>query len=148
MEFSDSVSSVLARKGCNSLSVPPGASVYDALNLMADHDIGAVMVMEADAPVGIFSERDYARKLILLGRTSMHTPVSDVMSAPVFVGLQERIDMCLRVMTGRRLRHLVILDGNRMAGIVSIGDLVNWMISAQAETIEHLSHYVTGAYPC
>ena len=147
MKFDDPIRAVLARKGTDVISVPLGASVYEALGLMADHDIGAVIVEDRGMAAGILSERDYARKVILLGRSSADTSVSEVMSAPVFAAPRDTIDACLRSMTERRLRHIVVVEGSRVVGIVSIGDLVNWMLSVQADTIEHLSHYVTGAYP-
>lgn len=147
MKFNDPVSSVLARKGMTVLAIPQSATVYEALTVMADHDIGALLVTDNSRPVGMFSERDYARKLILLGRSSAETAVWEAMSAPVYSLPGDSVDSCLRVMTTMRLRHLVVMDGSNIAGIVSIGDLVNWMISVQAETIDHLSRYVSGAYP-
>jgi CBS domain-containing protein len=147
MKFDDPVSSVLGRKGKHIFSVPLDASVHRALTIMAEHDIGSVVVMANGVPAGIFSERDYARKLILRGRSSMDTSVQEVMSSPVCAGPKDTIDSCLHAMTAMRLRHLVVMDGNIIEGIVSIGDLVNWMISVQSETIERLSHYVTSGYP-
>ena|ERR1019366_8209227 len=147
MQCDDSIRSVLNSKGEAVFSVPPDASVYQALSLMASRDIGALLVMENDNLVGILSERDYARKVILLGRSSMETSVRDVMSSPVCVALADTVDSCLHLMTAMRVRHLAAVDRGRIAGVVSIGDLVNWMISAQTETIHHLHSYVAGAYP-
>jgi CBS domain-containing protein len=147
MKFDDPISSVLERKGKDVFSVPLDATVYRALTLMADHDIGSVLVKANGVPVGIFSERDYARKLILRGRSSMETSVQEVMSSPALAEPKDTIDSCLHAMTALRLRHLVVMDGAKIEGIVSIGDLVKWMISAQSETIKLLSHYVTSGYP-
>ena len=147
MQFSDAVRLVLERKGTTIFSVPPGASVYDALREMADRDIGALLVVEQQRPVGMFSERDYARKVILLGRSSMETRVEEVMSPAACVASTDSIDSCLHLMTSARVRHLAVMEGEEIRGMVSIGDLVNWMISAQAEAIDHLHTYITGAYP-
>lgn len=147
MQFSDSVRLVLERKGTTIFSVAPGASVYDALREMADRDIGALLVIVHQRPVGMFSERDYARKVILLGRSSMETRVEEVMSPAACVASSDSIDFCLHLMTSARVRHLAVMEGEEIRGMVSIGDLVNWMITAQAEFIDHLHTYITGAYP-
>ena len=147
MKFADSVRMVLERKGGGIFSVTPEASVYDALREMADRDIGALLVMRKQQPLGIFSERDYARKVILLGRSSMETTVEEVMSPPACVAATDSIDSCLHLMTSARVRHLAVMEGAEVTGMVSIGDLVNWMISTQAETIDHLQSYITSSYP-
>ena len=147
MKFADSVRMVLERKGGGIFSVTPEASVYDALREMADRDIGALLVVRKQQPLGIFSERDYARKVILLGRSSMETTVEEVMSPPACVAATDSIDSCLHLMTSARVRHLAVMEGAEVTGMVSIGDLVNWMISTQAETIDHLQSYITSSYP-
>jgi CBS domain-containing protein len=143
----DTIRAVLDRKGEIVFWISLDATVYRALSLMADHDVGALVVMERSQPVGILSERDYARKVILLGRSSMDTSVQEVMSSPVYVAPTDTVDSCLQRMTAMRVRHLVVVDNGRLVGVVSIGDLVNWMISAQTETIDHLNSYVAGRYP-
>jgi CBS domain-containing protein len=148
MQFNDPVCSVLARKGWKVFSIPPETSVLTAVRQMADKDIGALAVIEGGRLVGMFSERDYARKIILQGRVSRETPVYEVMSTPAeSVAPDETVDDCLRLMTRTRVRHLPIVENGRVAGIVSIGDLVNWMISVQAETIGQLHSYIAGSYP-
>ena len=147
MKFADSVRMVLERKGARVFSVTPETSVFDALREMADRDIGALLVVRKLQPVGIFSERDYARKVILLGRSSMETTVAEVMSPPACVAATDSIDSCLHLMTSARVRHLAVMEGAEVTGMVSIGDLVNWMISTQAETIDHLQSYITSSYP-
>jgi CBS domain-containing protein len=114
---------------------------------MAERDIGALLVTQDGRPVGIFSERDYARNVILRGRSSTETYVEEVMSPPACVATTDSIESCLHLMTSARVRHLVVIDKEEIAGMVSIGDLVNWMISAQAETINHLTNYIAIGYP-
>lgn len=147
MKFDDPVRSVLKRKGSDIYSVPPYAYVVDALREMADRDIGAMLVMEDGHVAGLFSERDYARKVVLLGRSSADTPVREVMSAAARVSGGDSVDSCLHLMTSARVRHLAVMEGEALAGMVSIGDLVNWVISEQAATIEHLNHYIGAEYP-
>ena len=145
MKFDESVGSVLNRKGAKLFSVPPYALMYDALREMAERDIGALLVTQQGRLVGILSERDYARKVILLGRSSSETEVKEVMSPAVCVKPGDSVDSCLHLMTSERVRHLVVMNGDEIAGLVSIGDLVNWIISTQAATIEHLSSYINSA---
>ena len=148
MELRDPIRSVLEHKGGNVWSVPPSASVYDALAMMGEKQVGALLVMEDAKLVGILSERDYARKVILKGRSSKDTPVGEIMTSPVkYVTPQETVDECMRIMTASRVRHLPVVEEERVVGIVSIGDLVNWIISAQADTIHQLHSYITGKYP-
>ena len=147
MKFDDSIRSVLERKGTEVFSVAPDASVYEALHEMAVRDIGALLVTRDNRPVGILSERDYARKVILLGRSSMETAVEDVMSPAACVTPADSIDSCLHLMTSARVRHLAVIDMGEVGGMISIGDLVNWMLTAQAETIDHLHSYIGGSYP-
>ena len=115
---------------------------------MAEKHIGALIVVSAGHLVGIITERDYARKVILKGRQSRETRVREIMSAPVvFVTPEQTIGKCMHVMTSRQIRHLPVLEADRVIGIVSIGDLVNWIITAQDDTIRHLHNYITGSYP-
>ena len=126
-------------------TIDPGASVYDALQLMADKDIGAVLVLEGSTLVGIFSERDYARKVVLRGRTSRETKVGELMTRVLFyVTPKQTIEECLALMTERRVRHLPVLEGTHLVGIVSIGDVGKAIISEQRTTIHHLETYITG----
>jgi CBS domain-containing protein len=146
----DTVRSILANKGPAIWSIAPEASVYDALQLLAEKDIGALVVVSEGRAVGVFSERDYARKVILAGRTSRELLVREVMTSPVITVAQDHsVEECMRVMTSHHIRHLPVLDGTRLAGVVSIGDLVNAIISTQADTIQHLSNYISGSgnYP-
>jgi CBS domain-containing protein len=147
MPLSDNIHSVLARKGWGIFSVSPQTSVYDAVQVMADKDIGALAVLGPERLLGTFSERDYARKIILLGRSSKDTTVGEVMSYPATsVTPQDTVEDCLRMMTTYRLRHLVVVEAGRPVGMVSIGDLMNWIMSAQEETIGHLHSYISGGY--
>jgi len=126
-------------------TIDPGASVYDALQLMADKDIGAVLVLEGSTLVGIFSERDYARKVVLRGKTSRETTVGELMTRVLFyVTPKQTIEECLALMTERRVRHLPVLEGTHLVGIVSIGDVGKAIISEQRTTIHHLETYITG----
>jgi CBS domain-containing protein len=147
MKFDESVVAILKRKGTEVFSVSPHVLVYDALRELAGRDIGALLVTQHGRLVGILSERDYARKVILLGRSSTETEVKEVMSPAVCVATTDSIDSCLHLMTTARVRHLVVMDRAEVAGVVSIGDLVNWVISAQAETIDHLHGYIAAGYP-
>ena len=148
MQISDKIRSVLDFKGRQVYSVEPEASVYEAIELMADNEIGALPVMKEGILEGMISERDYARKIILKGRLSRDTRVEEVMTSPVVcVNPEDTVDECLRLMTSNRVRHLPVTDGRRVVGMISIGDLVNWIISLQAETIDHLHSYIAGAYP-
>ncbi|MGE5648407.1 MAG: CBS domain-containing protein [Acidobacteriota bacterium] len=141
------VRSILAGKGTTIWDVAPDATVYEALARLAEKDIGALLVLEGDRLIGIFSERDYARKVILMGRSSREMQVHEVMTAPVVtVTPHHTVEQCMKLMTENRVRHLPVMDGPRLAGIVSIGDLVNSIISEQAETIQHLNNYITGSY--
>lgn len=126
-------------------SIAPTATVYEALRLMADKSIGALLVKEGDAIVGIVTERDYARKIALMGRTSMETLVRDVMTSSVLcVHSTQTSDECMQLMTGKRLRHLPVVDNGKLVGMISIGDLVKDIISEQKFIIEQLEHYITG----
>jgi CBS domain-containing protein len=148
MLLSDNLRCVLDHKGWGVYSVAPDTRVYDAVQQMADRDIGALAVIGRTGILGIFSERDYARKIILLGRSSKDTTVREVMSYPArMVSPEDTIEESLRAMTTFRLRHLVVAQEGRPVGIVSIGDLVNWIMSAQEEMIGQLNSYIQGDYP-
>lgn len=136
---------LLEGKGKAVFAVAPDASVYDAVRQMAEKNVGALVVMQGDMLVGIVSERDYARKVILKDRASRDTPVAEIMTASVItVSVDATVDECMRLCTDGRLRHLPVIDGEKMVGIVSIGDLVKAVISEQKETISQLESYITG----
>ncbi|HEV2676154.1 MAG TPA: CBS domain-containing protein [Aliidongia sp.] len=125
--------------------VTPTTSMFDAITLMAEKNIGALLVMDGETIRGIVSERDYARKIILAGRSSRDTPVADVMTAPVmYVAPSASTQECMALMTGKRLRHLPVMDEGRLLGMISIGDLVKDIISEQNFMIEQLQHYISG----
>ncbi len=148
MAFKETVRSILEAKGRAVWSVAPDARVLDAVAILAEKDIGALVVLSGGRLVGMFSERDYARKLVLQGKTSKDTKVSEVMSVQVYsVDAAQTVDDCLRLMTQHRIRHLPVLEDDVLIGVVSIGDLVNAIISAQAQTIQQLSSYISGKYP-
>ncbi len=143
------VKDILRTKGTDIWWVPPHATVYEALGLMADKNIGAVLVMEDDHLVGVFSERDFARKVDLLGKTARQTPVRDIMTERVVcVRPDETIEECMALMTDKRVRHLPVLQNNKVIGVISIGDVVKAIISEQEFVIEQLENYITGTpYP-
>jgi CBS domain-containing protein len=144
----DTVRFILAQKGNAIWSIEPDRTVYDALVLLAEKDVGALPVVAHRALVGIFSERDYARKVILVGRSSKALLVGDVMTSPVItVTPDHSVADCMRIVTRHHVRHLPVMEGDALVGMVSIGDLVNAIISDQADTIEHLTNYISGKYP-
>ncbi len=146
--MAEKVRSILASKGSAIWSVTPQATVYEALMLLAEKDVGALPVVSEGRLAGIFSERDYARKVALMGRSSKEMLVAEIMTEDVItITPDHTIDECMRIVTEHRIRHLPVVEGDQLVGIVSIGDLVNAIISAQAETIEHLSNYISGNYP-
>lgn len=139
------VRQLLKEKGGQVWTIAPDASVYDALLLMADKGIGALVVLEGEQIVGLLSERDYARKLILQGRSSRDTPVGDVMTARVLVVRPDQtVEDCMALATDKRIRHFPVMDGDQLVGMVSIGDLVKSVIADQEFMIKQLEHYITG----
>src|SRR3990170_6176599 len=148
MDVVESVRSVLRNKGQTIWSVTPDASVYEASEIMASKSVGALLVIGEGKLVGVISERDYARKVILQGKSSKQTRVREIMASLVIVAAPEStVEDCLKIMTHHRIRHLPIVEHDQVAGIVSIGDLVKWIVSAQEETINRLQDYITGKYP-
>lgn len=144
----ENIRSILKVKGNAVWSLAPADTVYDAIAMMAEKGVGALVVCDAGRVAGILSERDYARKVILKGKSSKDTRVAEIMTTPVItVEPRHTVVECMRLMTSHRIRHLPVLEENRLVGIVSIGDIVNSLISAQAETIQQLRNYVTGHYP-
>jgi CBS domain-containing protein len=126
-------------------TVTPSMSVFDAVKTMAEKNIGALLVMKDEQIVGIITERDYARKIVLMGLSSKETPVSDIMiSTVLYVGPNQTSEECMALMTDNRVRHLPVLDNGKLIGLISIGDLVKDIISEQQFTIEQLEHYITG----
>lgn len=147
MNPNGTISEVLQHKGTQVWSVSSKATVFEAIQLMAEKDIGALLVMEAGKLVGVVSERDYTRNVILKGKSSKQTAVEEIISEDfIHVTSGHTIEECMRLMTTHRIRHLPVLDDGQIVGIVSIGDLVNWIISAQSHTIHQLQTYITG-YP-
>ena len=145
-EMTTTVGTVLAQKTAEVLWVAPDASVYEAIELMAEKSVGALLVMERGELLGIVSERDYARKVILQGRHSKETSVSEIMSSPVVsVTRQNTVAECLRIITDRHFRHLAVVEHGKVVGVVSIGDLVNCIMTEQEQTIRHLHAYISGA---
>ena len=148
MEISSPIGALLTQKGPAVWSIAPETKVFDAIQMMADKNVGALPVMTGEQVLGMFSERDYTRKIALKGRSSRETTVSDVMSSSLLVvSTDDSVDRCMRLMTQNRIRHLPVVENGRLIGIVSIGDLVNWIISAQSAAIDQLEKYISGTYP-
>jgi CBS domain-containing protein len=143
--MADTVASVLRHKGSDVWSIGPDASVYDAIALMAGKSVGALLVIDRAMLVGILSERDYARKVILQGRSSKDTRVADIMTAPVIsVTPAHTVHQCMEMVTSNRIRHLPVVDAGKVVGIVTIGDLVRKIVATHEETIHHLHEYIVG----
>ena len=148
IKISGTAGSVLKRKGSEVWSVAPDQTVYEAIKRMADKAVGALLVISDGKLVGIISERDYARKVILKRRSSKTTLVKEIMTSPViFVTSGQAVDECMDIMTRNRIRHLPVMENEKMLGVISIGDLVKWVVSEQEETIEHLQNYISSKYP-
>ena len=149
MEVGGSITDVLKQKGSNEVWwVEPTATVFEAISLMSDKRIGALLVISEGKLTGLVSERDYARSVDLQGKASRQTQVLEIMTTPVlFVSPQRSVDDCMRIMTDGRIRHLPVVEGDQVVGLVSIGDLVRWVITQQAETMRQLTSYITGGYP-
>jgi len=146
--ISGTVRSVLKRKGSEIWSIASNQTVYEAIERMAEKGVGALLVMSAGKPVGIISERDYARKVILRGQSSRTTLVNEIMTSPVIFATPEQgVEECMGIMTKSRIRHLPVMENEKVIGIVSIGDLVKWVVWEQEETIEQLQNYISAKYP-
>ena len=144
----DTVDAILKQKGSRVWTIPAEATVFEAIQLMAARNIGALVVVSDGKLEGIFSERDYTRKVALHGKSSQETLVNEVLSPELLVASPgSTVEECMRLMTQNRVRHLPVLDGQALVGLVSIGDLVNWIITAQSVEIQQLQTYIAGQYP-
>ncbi|PZR70946.1 MAG: histidine kinase [Chthoniobacterales bacterium] len=147
MDVSGTIDAILAQKGTEIFSVSPGATVFEAVELMANKNVGALLVIQDGQLVGMISERDYTRKVMLRGKRSKETEVREIMSSELtVVHSREPVENCLRMMTDKRIRHLPVMDGDMIRGIISIGDLVKWVIATQSAAIAHLEMYISGGY--
>ncbi len=145
MKSSVPISALLHHKGAALWSIAPEATVFEAIQLMADKNIGSLLVMSGDRLVGVFTERDYTRKIALQGKTSKATQVREILSGKIVsVTPHHTVEDCMKLMTENRVRHLPVLDNGKVTGIVSIGDLVNWTISAQDAAIAQMEQYIAG----
>ena len=145
MTISGTAGTILKQKGQQVYCISPEATVFEAIQLMADRNVGALLVMSEEKLVGVISERDYTRKVALKGKSSRETRVREIVSSPVVSATPDQsVEECMRLMTGNRVRHLPVLEGEKLVGVVSIGDLVNWTISAQDAAIEQLKSYIAG----
>lgn len=148
MDIQGAVRDILRFKGDQVWSTTPQTSVYEAIGLMGEKNIGALVVVEDGEVVGVLSERDYSRKVVLQGRTSRDTVVGDILSQPVItIRRKESIEKCMQLMTQHRIRHLPVVDDNRLIGLISMGDLVRWVMESQKHTILQLQGYISGDYP-
>ena len=141
------INEILAHKNSELWSISPDATVFEAIQMMADRTIGALPVIAAGKLLGVVSERDYTRKVALKGKSSKETRVREILAVPVIASPSDTVEECMKLMTTHRVRHLPILQGDQVIGLVSIGDLVNWIITAQSVTINQLESYITGHYP-
>lgn len=148
MEIQGTVRDILQTKGGKVWFTSQQCTVYDAIGLMGEHNIGALVVVEGYEVLGVLSERDYSRKVVLQGRTSRDTLVGDILSRPaITVSAADSIETCMKLMTTRRIRHLPVVEDGKLAGLISMGDLVNWVIQTQRHTIQQLHGYIAGEYP-
>ena len=148
MKSSGTVSALLHHKGSAIWSVAPETTIFEAIKIMADKNIGALLLMSGDRLAGVFTERDYTRKVALQGKTSRDTPVREVVSTEVIsVSPNHSVEECMKLMTEHRVRHLPVVEGDKVVGLVSIGDLVNWIISTQSAHIDQMEQYISGGYP-
>lgn len=148
MDVSGTIDAILCQKGSEIFSISPGATVFEAIELMDNKNVGALLVVDDGQLMGMISERDYTRKVMLRGKRSRETSVQEIMSRDLTVAHpHEPVEKCLRLMTEKRIRHLPVVDGETLRGVISIGDLVKWIISAQNATIAHLENYISGGYP-
>jgi len=147
MQLNDPVSSILQRKHGEIRTTSPHASVYQAMATMSDCNVGSLLVMEGGLMVGVLAERDYARKIALKGKSSRDTEVAEIMQTPVTVTPYHTVDECMTLMTSERVRYLPVMEDRTVVGVISIGDLVNWIISSHEDTIKQLHSYITGSYP-
>jgi CBS domain-containing protein len=148
MKSSGTVSALFHHKGSEIWSVPAESTVFEAIKIMADKNIGALLVMSDGKLSGVFTERDYTRKVVLQGKSSRLAHVREIISSEVIsVGLHHSVEECMKLMTEHRVRHLPVVEGEKVVGLISIGDLVNWTISTQSATIDQMTHYITGGYP-
>jgi CBS domain-containing protein len=146
MKSSVPISALLHHKGTELWSIAPEATVFEAIKLMADKNIGSLLVMSGDRLVGVFTERDYTRKIALQGKTSKATQVREILSGKIVsVTPHQTVEECMRLMTENRVRHLPVLESGKIVGVVSIGDLVNWTISAQDAAIAQMEQYISGS---
>jgi len=147
MDVSGTISAILTQKGSAIFSIAPEATVFEAIEMMDNRNVGALLVTRGDELLGIVSERDYTRKVILRGKRSRETSVEEIMSRDVAVAApNDAVENCLRLMTQKRIRHLPVSADGKLIGVISIGDLVKHIISAQTATIEHLENYIHGGY--
>jgi len=147
MDVSGTIEAILGQKGSETFTISPDATVYDAVALMAEKNIGALLVVEGGRPVGMISERDYTRKVMLRGKKSRESFVREIMSSELtVVSPREPVENCLRMMTDKRIRHLPVVEGETIRGVISIGDLVKWVIATQSAAIQHLEMYISGGY--
>lgn len=148
MKLAGTVGEILRHKQSTVISVAPDSTVFEAVKLLATHNIGALPVVDAQRLVGIFTERDYSRKIVLVGKSSKVVKVQEIMSPePVLISPEHSIEVCMEIMTDKRVRHLPVIQDGAVVGLVSIGDLVKWIISAQNAALEQMENYISGSYP-
>jgi CBS domain-containing protein len=147
MDVSGNIGAILNQKSGQIFSVAPNATVFEAIEMLDQKNVGALLVMEGDKLVGMVSERDYTRKVVLRGKRSRETMVSEIMSTDLkLTSPQDGVESCLRLMTDKRIRHLPVMQNGEVIGIISIGDLVKWVIATQSAAIAHLESYISGGY--